>query len=135
MYINKSKDFLILLDKNVMTNEPVEYRAVVRKVSLKQFGHFMMGYARVFGYSLVISGPYGIDGLSISVDQKWDKEDKQTALRKLWDSAVPVPDELIKLWNTGGGHNSSGSEAPAMRKWALENLKELKGKKQLTATR
>lgn len=133
-----SGNFLILLNKNVLTSDPVEYRAVVRKVKMSQFGHFMMGIARVFNYSLTLSGAYGNDGLPIAIDDTYvssspgikdigKSEAKRLALLKLWNSAIPVPDDLIEKWNTGGGWNDSGSETTDMRQWAITTF--IKGNK------
>ncbi len=92
-----------------------EIRALVRKVAMRQCGHFMMGRARVFGHTLSLSGTYGGDGLTVTVP------------REVFDRAVPIPQELHDAWNKGGGHNSAGSEATAMREWALANLDRLEG--------
>lgn len=94
-----------------------EIRALVRKVALHQFGHFMMGSARAFGHRLPISGAYGSDGLP------------RTVPREVFDRAVPIPAELHDAWNKGGGHNGAGSEAIAMRHWALANLDALESAK------
>lgn len=94
-----------------------EIRALVRKVALHQFGHFMMGSARAFGHRIPISGAYGSDGLPRDVP------------REVFDRAVPIPRELHDAWNKGGGHNSAGSEADAMRAWALANLDKLESSK------
>ena len=108
--------FLILVqpEKYEERHEPI--RALVRKVALHQLGHFMMGSARAFGRRIPISGAYGSDGLPRSVP------------REVYDKAVPVPPELIEAWNKGGGWNSCGSEAPAMRDWAVRTF--LKGGKE-----
>ncbi len=90
-----------------------EIRALVRKVAMHQCGHFMMGRARVFGSTLTLSGSYGGDGLTVEVP------------REVFERAVPLPQELHDAWNAGGGHNSAGSEAFAMREWALAHLAEL----------
>lgn len=90
-----------------------EIRALVRKVAMHQCGHWMMGSARVFGRTLSLSGSYGGDGLTVTVT------------REIFDKAVPIPPELHEAWNKGGGHNSAGSEAIAMREWALANLDKL----------
>lgn len=95
---------------------PWPIRAIVRKVALHQCGHFMMGSARAFGERIPISGAYGSDGLPRTVSQR------------VYERAVPVPAELIEAWNKGGGWNSSGSEGPSMREWALANLDKLTGK-------
>lgn len=101
-----------MLDTPRPTDMPV--KAVVRKVVLRQCGHFMMGTARVYGYSLTLSGAYGADGLIKVVP------------RAVYDRLpVTLPDELYQAWATGGGWNSAGSEAPAMREWALKNLDTL----------
>lgn|SRR5262245_1231379 len=92
---------------------PPEMRAIVRKVALRQCGHFMMGSARVQGHRIPISGAYGGDGLPCEVPDA------------VFDEAVPVPAEIVEEWNHGGGHNSTGTEADSMRKWALANLSAL----------
>ena len=100
--------FLILVQPELGEYEPI--RAIVRKVALHQCGHWMMGSARAFGYQIPISGAYGADGLARLVP------------RKVYDNAVPVPDELLDQWNKSGEWNSIGSEAPAMRKWAVKTF-------------
>jgi hypothetical protein len=103
--------FLILVQP--MDRSSDEIRALVRKVALHQCGHFMMGSARVKGHRVPISGAYGGDGLPRSVP------------KEVYEAAIPVPGELVDAWNKGGGWNSSGSEAPAMREWAVKTfLKE-----------
>lgn len=88
-------------------------RAIVRKVALEQLGNFMMGYAKAFGHKITISGTYGADGLP------------RTVAQEVYDRAIPLPDELYDAWNNGGGWNSAGTEAPAMRRWALDNFDRL----------
>jgi hypothetical protein len=85
-------------------------RAVVRQVALCQLGHWMMGTARIKGESVTVSGAYGGDGLP------------KTVSRKVYEAGIPLPKELYEAWNKGGGWNGAGNEAPAMRKWACENL-------------
>lgn len=81
--------------------------AIVRKVALRQLGHFMMGRANIAGKRESVSGSYGNDGLPVTV-------------AKLPRDAIPLPGELFDAWNTGGGWNGAGSEAQAMRDWAGE---------------
>ena len=83
--------------------------AVVRKVALRQLGHFMMGRVNLGGKWYSVSGAYGSDGLPMSVD-------------KLPADAVQLPAELYDAWNNGEGWNSAGREAPAMREWALQTF-------------
>lgn len=90
-----------------------EIRAIVRKVALHQFGHWMMGSARVLGERIGISGAYGSDGNTCTVSEK------------VFAEAVPLPKDLYDAWNKGDGWNSAGSEAPAMRTWAHDNLDKL----------
>ena len=85
----------------------------VRKVALQQCGHWMMGTARVEGKSICVSGSYGGEGLGLS--------ERQLDLPL---DAVQLPQELVDAWNTGGGWNGAGNEAPAMKAWALETFKE-----------
>ena len=102
--------FLILVQNENLPLGPDNFRAIVRKVALSQLGHWMMGTARIKGQSLTISGYYGQDGLPKTVNEE------------IYNEATPVPKELYALWNNGGGWNSCRSEAPAIRKWAVENL-------------
>jgi hypothetical protein len=44
----------------------------------------------------------------------------------MWDQLTPITPELYDAWNNGRGWNSAGSEAPMMRRWALENLANLR---------
>jgi hypothetical protein len=91
-----------------------QIRALVRFVSMEQFGHFMMGHARVHGHKITLSGSYGSDGLPDSVPDA------------VYEIGVPLPQELYDAWKNGGGWNGAGSEGPAMREWALAHLKELR---------
>jgi hypothetical protein len=90
-------------------------KAIVRHTSLRQCGHFMMGSARVHGARITLSGSYGGDGLTCTVPDA-----------VYTDYGVELPRELVAAWSHGGGWNSAGSEAGEMRKWALENLEELR---------
>lgn len=101
-------NFLILMTPKTDHKAPV--RAIVRKVAMSQFGHFMMGTARIKGHSLALSGSYGADGLILSVPQE------------VYSLGVILPNYLYNAWNNGGGWNSAGSEASAMRAWANANL-------------
>ena len=90
-------------------------KCVVRKVALQQLGHWMMGRANIRGQWFTVSGSYGGDGLPMDVPQA------------VYDSlTVTLPDDLYQAWNKGGGHNSCGSEATAVRLWALAHLAELR---------
>jgi hypothetical protein len=84
--------------------------AFVRKVALRQCGHWMMGVANLNGKWVTVSGDYGNDGLPMGA-------------LELPKGAVNLPLELYELWSKGGGHNGAGSEAPAMRRWARETFK------------
>lgn len=109
--------FLILLQPEratiAETCAPSNTYAIVRKVAMEQCGHFMMGHARI-GQWRSVSGTYGNDGLPLGIPAD-----------ALPADAVPLPRELYDAWNKGGGHNSAGSEADAMRTWAIETF--LKG--------
>ena len=111
-------DFLLLMQRkpigNVMAPYEPKMRALVRHARLSQMGHWMMGVMRVGSYEITLSGSYGGDGLPCSVPPA------------VFEQGMDVPQELIDAWNVGGGHNSAGSEASAMRAWAKVNLKELK---------
>lgn len=96
------------------TNNKYPLRAVVRYVRMTQLGHFMMGTARIGAHRLSLSGSYGSDGLPCSVPDE------------VYEAGVELPQELYNLWNTGGGWNGAGSEAIAMRLWALATFPRTK---------
>lgn len=103
--------FLLLLQKR---GDPGIY-ACVRKVALRQWGHWMMGRANIGGHWHTVSGAYGNDGLTMDIDT-------------LPKDAVLLPDDLREAWNKGGGWNSAGAEAPAMRDWAVKMFMCNRGK-------
>ena len=104
--------FLILMqDKNQPCGRN-NIRAIVRKVALSQCGHWMMGRVRIGARWYTVSGSYGDDGLPMNVESD------------AYALGVPLPTELYDAWNKGNGWNSCGSEATAMRKWALETFKD-----------
>jgi hypothetical protein len=116
MYIsNRSKNFLLLLQPTKATIGETcceeNIFAVVRKVTLSQFGNFMMGRANINGKWKTVSGAYGSDGLPMEID----------ALPK---DAVKLPSDLYNAWKDGGGWNSCGNEAAAMCQWARETFKK-----------
>ena len=88
-------------------------RAILRKVALQQCGHRMMGTAHAANKRLTVSGSYGNDGLTMSVSPE------------VYALGVELPQELYDKWAQGGGWNSAGSEAPAMREWARAHYAEL----------
>lgn len=95
---------------------PILY-AVVRSVTLSQCGHWMMGSLQLAGEAVTVSGAYGSDGLPGDLDKL--SEAQQRLL-------VEVPFDLaVEFWS-GGGWNSAGKEAPAMRKWAQEHIRQLR---------
>jgi hypothetical protein len=101
--------FLLLLQVRDKPLGPENTFAVVRKVALRQLGHWMMGKVRLHGKGpwATVSGSYGSDGLPMTVD----------ALPK---DAKPLPRDLYDAWNKGGGWNGAGNEATAMRQWAKQ---------------
>lgn len=105
--------FLILMSDKTQRFDRTKIHAVVRKVALHQMGHWMMGTARIHGYSLSVSGAYGSDGLTSDVPTE------------VYNVGVPLPEELTKAWTGGGGWNCAGREGPAMVKWAIENFVKL----------
>lgn len=123
-YIRK-QDFLILFsDPDIR-----ELRGVVRKVAMKQCGHFMMGCAFIKGEKHILSGSYGADGLTNDGFVR-NPETKIKEPTKAWEVAIPLPDSLVKAWSNGGGWNSAGNEAEAMALWSRKNINALKLGKQ-----
>lgn len=90
--------------------------ACVRHVSLRQFGAWIMGRARIAGQSVTLSGSYGADGLTC------DYEDLTPAARA---KLTEVPTEVAEqFWKGEGGHNCAGSEGPVMREWAKRTFRK-----------
>lgn len=98
--------FLILM--SVREGSAVKVRGLVRYVSMASWGNFMVARLIVKGHKLALSGSYGADGLTMSVPQE------------VYDMGTDLPSELYDMWAKGGGWNACGSEAPAMRQWALK---------------
>jgi hypothetical protein len=111
---SRAGPFLLLIqpDKSTIadTCTPSNTYAVVRRVALRQLGHFMMGRANINGKWHSVSGAYGSDGLPMSINT-------------LPRDAKALPADLYDAWKSGGGWNGAGSEAPAMRAWALQEFK------------
>jgi hypothetical protein len=107
--------FLIIFSDPERRTSPPEIRAAVRWAHLAQCGHFMMGSVRVGTARVVLSGTYGSDGLPT---------DCPTV--ELWERLYKVPPFLQRVFWAGGGHNSAGSEGPALHQWASEHLNELR---------
>lgn len=104
-------DFLILMQsKDNLFGEYPSVRAIVRKVALEQFGHWMMGEAKIKNHSITISGTYGSDGLIKTVPDEVYKE------------GIQLPEYLYLAWAHGNGWNSAGTEASQMREWANNNI-------------
>jgi hypothetical protein len=105
--------FLILMrDKNppiLHTNA----RAIVRRVQMRQLGNWMMGKIVVKGHTISLSGAYGANGLMVDVPTE------------VYEVGVDIPRKLYDEWGQGGGWNSCGNEAESLRKWVLENIKQL----------
>lgn len=110
----KRQWFLLLVQKkNGKERGADAIRALVRKVAMEQCGHFMMGTARAFNRSIVVSGSYGGDGLPKRVPDE------------VWERSVPITEELYQAWSHGDGWNGAGKEATLMREWAIENFEKL----------
>lgn len=107
--------FLIFCQPSGVAGTSGPIKCCVRKCALRQLGHWMMGRVAIYGQHYTVSGSYGHDGLPMSVSQ--EAYDRLTVI---------LPPELQEAWNKGGGWNSAGSEAEAVRKWALANLDELR---------
>lgn len=107
--------FLILFTPPGDGGNSSELRACVRFAKMTQLGHFMMASVAIAGHRITLSGSYGGDGLP--------RDCPDVAM---WDQLTPVPRELRDAWAKGDGWNSAGSEAPAMRQWASDNLAKLR---------
>jgi len=103
--------FLIMAIPENGAMKPI--RCFVRHVSMKQFGHWMMGKARIHNQSITMSGSYGCDGLPVTVKNE------------IYKTGLDLPEELYNAWKNGGGWNCAGSEAKAICDWARANQKRL----------
>lgn len=121
-----------------------EIRACVRYVRMHQLGHFMSGdlvvrsdraeawrdkhygdkpydhyrpYVTDGAYRVYVEGTYGDNGLLCDADDH----------PGLWEILHPLPEALAEMWRKDTqGWNSSGSEGPSIRQWALDNIKLLR---------
>lgn len=142
-----------------LANGRAPIRALVRKIALRQCGHFMMGRVTLRGVRFSLSGSYGHDGLPIEITEykrigvpekpetfetveqhrayydaldacEWKHVERAPGL---WERLHPLPDELVeRFWTSNDGHNSHGSEGASIFTWAVQNietLKHLKGAK------
>lgn len=106
-----SRELFLLLIQKAGSDD---VKAIVRKIALRQFGPWMMGKVAIYGERYTVSGAYGSDGLPKTVSDK------------VFDRArVALPADLYEAWSQGGGWNSCGTEAIAMREWAIDNLDKL----------
>ena len=112
--------FLLVAQDPHSTALRPELRAVVRYVRFRQLGAWMMGSARVGAQRRMgLSGSYGSDGLPIDLT-------RYSAADEIWARFKPIPQELQDAFWAGGGHNCAGSEGPAFKAWARENLATLR---------
>lgn len=79
--------------------------AAVRKVALSQCGHFMMGCARIGGFTVIVSGAYGNDSLPLHREELTERQ------RELF---TRVSEELGMLY----WHSSDAVYAPKLREFA-----------------
>lgn len=102
-----------------------DMRACARFVRMHQTGHFLMGRVYLGGRWVSLSGAYGQDGLPMNAPIG-----PHASLSKIttacWNTLLPVPKDLQDAFWRGGGHNSTGNEAPALATWATANLAALK---------
>lgn len=92
---------------------------VLGSLKLAACGHSMMGsktkkLPNGAEFNFQASGSYGGDGLPCD------------ATPELWPYLHDLPIELQDtFWRGEGGHNTAGSEGPAVKEWARANLKKL----------
>lgn len=98
--------FLLLMQPDEERGHTFPIRGLVRKVALRQLGHWMMGSARVGRNRLSVCGDYGNAGGPMWVP------------REVYLRGEVLPDDLYGAWKKGEGWNGAGSEAPLMREWA-----------------
>lgn len=108
--------FLILMQGESADCQKV--KGLVRRVTLRQCGCWMMGRVEVDNYMISLSGSYGADGLMRTVPDDIYRR-----------CGLELPQELYALWRIGGGWNGACSEAQEIRRWAIS----ARNRKALTA--
>lgn len=93
--------------------------ACVRKVAMGQFGHFMMGTARVGGQSLTVSGPIGHDGLPMA---PWNTRNLSDDMIARYFVKVPV--NVAHAYWTAHGWNDCGEATPVLRSYGRQLARE-----------
>lgn len=107
-----------------------QLKVLVRTVTLKQLGHFMMGEIRLAGIiprkqiRITLSGSLGSDGLPINLYQ----EKYGDVAVPLWDKLHPLPEELQQMfWADDTGWNSVGFKCRGpIAAWAVKNEESLR---------
>ena len=102
--------FIILVQpKDISISQLKDFppRAIVRKVALRQYGHFIMGTARAFGESISVSGSFGGDGLPCDVPMH------------VYERAMELPaDVLAAYWGIDDWAGKGGEGKAVVRNWA-----------------
>jgi hypothetical protein len=109
---------------------PRELRCLVRTVTLKSLGNFMMGLLtlKLPGESepitISLSGMFGSDGLPLSVPTPSDTGNLPS---RLWALLHPLPEELSEhYWRDESDHSGNGKAAQAIAAWAKERETRLR---------
>lgn len=114
-------EFLILLDNDPtagLVSRP-ELRWIVRKVALRQIGHFMMGKANIGGQWFIVSGPFGNDGLPMHFDFMQRYSPKLSA--SIWDDAPTLPQNLTDAyWSSTSADGSESRANTAIRQYVID---------------
>lgn len=105
--------FLTMPARYVSQAPFLEQRAFLRRVTLKQLGHFMMGEIKLSGVKLTVSGPCGSDGLPATVPEY------------VFSHGYPVPERLTKMWAESSDDKPTNWQSE-MRHWANANETEIR---------
>ena len=101
-----------------------EIRACVRSVKLRQCGPFMVGYVTLAGVRVFLNGDCGRDGLPLDCGEERCPGIPPIHPERapLWAKLTPVPDEIAdRYWR-----DYTGSFGPLLRRWAIDNERELR---------
>lgn len=125
--------FLLLFQRKWEIGEPSagELRALVRRVRLEQFGHFMMGDLKLSlpgegdPITIGLSGNFGSDDLPLSVPKLHQAATDIPS--RLWDMLHPVPEDLTKaFWRSSSDDGTLTATKKRLQTWALKNRSELR---------